>query len=114
MLRFRQNIVGVVGGDGEDWDAILRQKRGDFGEDPHQREVQNVLNTEGLPTVVPSDYIGGHIGGGADQREFLVRFAGEAEFCRPIHLRVVRYLTHGEILLECFDLHAVDLLAFRK
>ena len=33
---FRQNIVGVVGGNGEDGDTIFRQKRGDFGEDPHQ------------------------------------------------------------------------------
>ena len=33
---FRQNIVGVVGGNGEDGDTIFRQKCGDFGEDPHQ------------------------------------------------------------------------------
>lgn len=33
---FCQNIVGVVGGDGEDRNAVLGQKRGDFGEDPHQ------------------------------------------------------------------------------
>ena len=103
-VRFRQDIVGVVGGDGEDRDAVLGQKRGDSEEDPHQGEVQNALNTEGLPSIVPSDHIGGHIGGGADQREFLVCFAGEAKFCRPIYLRVIRHLTHGELLLQHFDL----------
>ena len=36
VLRFRQDIVGVVGGDGEDGDAVLGQKRDDFGEDSPQ------------------------------------------------------------------------------
>lgn len=79
IFFFDEDVVGVVGGYGEDADLMLGEDRRDLGEDPDQRKVQYADDAKGAPSVLAVE--GGSRGGGgfADEGQLFVGLADEKE-----------------------------------
>ena len=104
-LLFHQNVVGVIGRDGKNRDAVLCQDLRDAGQYPDEREVQHPLDAEALLPVVALNNVRRDIAGGAYQGVLFIRLADEAVLCAKVYQRVVLHLAYREILIELLQFH---------
>ena len=81
-----QHVVGVVGGDCEDADLLLRKDPADPGQDADQGEVQHSLDPKGPPAVLPGNGVRRYLFRLADQRDLLISAREKKELRFPFNL----------------------------
>ena len=74
VFLLNQDIIRIVGGYGENANVIFGQNSGQFGQNAHQGKIQDSLDAESLPAIIPGFRCCRYIFSQTDQGQFLVRF----------------------------------------
>ena len=107
VLFLDKDIIGVVGGDGEDANAVLGQQGGDLGEDADEGKVQHPFYAKGPSAVVPLHSVRRDPAGGADQGIFLVGLGGKGERALDVGGGKFRHFADGKGHVQHLNVHKV-------
>ncbi len=91
MLSFRQDVVGLIGGEGKYPNVVFRQKRGDAGQNADEGKIQYPLYAKRPPAVLLAQGVLGHLVCEAYQRDLLIRLAHKAKLALKIHYVILLY-----------------------
>ena len=108
LFGLHQDVVGVVGGDGEDADPVLRQDPGDRGQDADEGEVQDAFYAEAPPAVLPLGGLRRRVLRPADEGDLLVGSPDEVEVTGEVQSLGARDFADGQRIRQGFQFRIVS------
>lgn len=92
-----KQVIGVIGGDGEQAHPAGRAKQaGKRGKDAHQGKIESAPDPKAAPAPFAPKAVGGQPAFPADERPLVLRSGGKAIGVVEIHLGEIGRLADGE------------------
>ena len=105
VLLLDEYVVRIERGDCEYADTVVREDLGYAGQDTYQGEVQDSLDPERPPSVLPFDGVAWDTFRRAYERVLLIRSRYEGEFTVNVDECVVLHLTDRECTVDYLQFH---------